>query len=275
MAVSPKMSAVILDNEFNTSLNLKNLLKTCGDIDLIETTQKFSHGLDVVYKYKPDIFFIDGDTLEQNGSLFLSELSKRNPFTHIVLTCSCEKRASQVFRNIVPDYLINPIDQNKLHLTIERIKDDIRIVELQDQVGKLRQAKRNKKVMLTTKSGFVFVNQKKIVCCQADSNYTVITMFNKKQILVSKSLCHFYKESLPFSQFIRISRSVVINMHYLTEVIKAERKCILEADGHNYSFTASPEYYRLLKKNNFTRCSTLNSDLSSHNNMLSLLNKYN
>ena len=275
MAISPKMSAVILDNEPNTSIKLKNLLNTYGDIDLLEATQKFSHGLEIVYKFKPDIFFIDGDTLERNGSLFLSELGKRNPSTHIILTCSCEKRASQVFGSILPDYLINPVDQNKLHSTIERIKDDIRIVELQNQVDKLTQDKGNEKVMLPVKSGFVFVNPKKIVCCEADSNYTVITMFNKKQILVSKSLCHFYKESLPFSQFIRISRSVVINKHYLTEVIKSERKCVLEADEHNYSFTASPEYYKLLKKNNFSRFPTPYRNAPSHNNMLSLLNKSN
>jgi len=275
MAISQKMSAVIIDHEPSTSLKLNHLLKGYGDIDLIETTQQFDHGLETVYKTKPDIFFIDGESLEENGNLFLSELSKRNPSTHIVLTCSCQEKASLVFGNIVPDYLINPVDQNKLYSTIERIKDDIRIVELQNQVYNLSQDRRDEKVMLTTKSGFLFVNPNKIVCCQADSNYTTITLFNEKQILVSKSLCHFYKEALTFSQFIRISRSVVINKHYLTEVIKSERKCILEAGVKSYSFTASPEYYRLLKKNNFTKCSTLNVNTPYHNNVLSLLNKHN
>ncbi len=178
----------------------------------------------------------------------------------------------------MPDYLINPVDQSKLHLTIERIKDDIRIVELQNQVNKLssdRRDKRNEKVMLTTKTGYIFVNPTKIVFCQADSNYTAITTLDNKRILVSKSLCHFYKESLPFSQFIRISRSVVINKGYLTEIIKSERKCILEADGRTNSFTASPEYYKLLKKNGFSRCDLIKKSKQSHNKMLSLVNANN
>ena len=269
------MSAVILNNGAQSSVGFKKLLNECDNVNLLGTTQRLNSGLEMIQKYKPDIFFVDGESLHHDDGLFLAGLSKQYPFTHIVLICSSCVKAKVEAAYFAADFLINPVDRNKLHLTVERIKDDIRINMLENQLDQLLRVTKNKKVVLVTNTGYQFINPRKIVFSQADSNYTEVTLSTKEHILVTKSLCHFYEESLPFPEFIRISRSVVINKQYLAEVVKSERKCILKVGDDSYSFIASPEYFKMLKKNNFSRWSSPKTKNHLQKSIFSLLNKDN
>jgi len=274
MAKSTMMSAVNLNSKTQTSTNLKRLLEECRNIRLIGTTSHPDYALELLQKFKPDIFFLDEEIWLEDNLFSLEELSKKSPGTYFVLTrdhsnmITTENNSSQ-------DYIFSPFNREKLYQIIERKRAQDRISALQSQMELLSKEKKHEKIMLTTKTEFLFIDPGNIVFCKAESNYTVVTLLHKKSVLITKSLCHFYEEALCLPQFIRISRSVVINKTYLTEVIKSGRKCLLEASGQAYSFTVSPEYYKLLRNNHFSRIVPLNENISSHTNMLSLINKNN
>lgn len=275
MATSKRMSAVIFEQRAGTSQNLKHLLNEFGDINLIGITHHLNSGLEMVQKYKPDIFFLDEQILNESAKFSLLDLSKQNPKTYFILTCQSEDKSSLLSNNGIPDCIARPFDRDKLYGIIERKQADNQIKAIQDQLAALSRDKHTERVMLTTKTGYLFLNPKKIVFCKADSNYTKVALLDEKSIIVTKSLCHFYEETLCFPQFIRINRSTVINKQYLSEIIKAERKCILEVKKQTYSFTLSPEYYKLLKNNDFSRCASINGNMPSHTKMPSLINMNN
>jgi len=275
MATAKKLSALIFESEAGTSQHIRHLLNEFGDINLLGITNHLSSGLELIKKYKPDIFFLDEQILKKENKFSLFELSKQNPQTCFILSGRPEDKPSTGSKFSVPENTGSPFDLNTIRVIIDRIKADNKNNDIQGQLDKLSHNRPCEKVMLTTKTGYLFLNPKKIVFCKAESNYTKVTLLNVKSIIVTKSLCHFYEETLCFPQFIRINRSTVINKRYLTEVLKANRKCVLEATKQTYSFTVSPEYYKLLKINNFSRCASINENVPSHTNMLSLINKNN
>ena len=275
MAKSTMMSAVTLNSRTQTSTNLNRLLDECRNISLIGTTSHSDYALELLVKFKPDIFFLD-EEIWQEGSLFsIEELSKKYPGTYFVLIRGFLNKTITTENDSCRDYLFSPFNREQLFQIIERKRANDRIAALQSQMELLSKERKHEKIILTTKTEFLFINPGNIVFCKAESNYTSITLLDRKPVLITKSLCHFYKEALNLPEFIRISRSVVINKLYLTEVVKAERKCLLEASGKTYSFTVSPEYYKILRNNNFSRIVSLNKTKPSHTNMLSLLNKSN
>lgn len=275
MATTTKMTALIFESKAGTSQHIRHLLNEFGDIDLLGITNHLSSGLELIKKYKPDIFFLDEQILGEENGFSLFELSKQFPQTCFILSCLPEDKPSMGSKFSVSENMDSHFDLDRIRLIIDRIKADNKIDNIQNQLDKLSHNRRYEKVMLTTKTGYLFLNPKKIVFCKAESNYTKVTLLNEKSIIVTKSLCHFYEETLCFPQFIRINRSTVINKRYLIEVLKADRKCVLEATKQTYSFTVSPEYYKLLKNNNFSRCASINESMPSHKNMLSLINKDN
>lgn len=275
MAAPKQLSAVLLNANAKVSLDLKNLLDECKDIVVLGVTPNLKDGLLLLEKLQPDMFFLDENTLSEERGISVELLSKSNPKTYFVLIKTDQNLLINSPEHRIPEQTAVPFDRNKLQQIIKRKKIDDQLSALQEQIELLSKERSPEHIVLTTKTEYLFVKPDEIVFCSADSNYTAITLLNKKAVLVTKSLCHFYKESLPFSYFIRISRSVVINKKYLVEVIKSERKCILKAGKHSYSFVISPEYYKALKNNNFSRFSSLNENIPSHTNILSLLNKNN
>jgi len=120
----------------------------------------------------------------------------------------------------------------------------IRKFDVDENVVRLN-PERRQKIKFNIRTGYVFVNPNDIIFCSADSNYTHITFTNQKQLTVSLTLSNVM-ESLPPSMFLRISRSTIININFLTEIKRTEKLCILHADSKNYSFRISPKSIKAL-----------------------------
>lgn len=101
------------------------------------------------------------------------------------------------------------------------------------------------KIKFNIRTGYVFVNPIDIVYCSADSNYTHIFFTNQKQLTVSLTLSNV-SANLPAASFIRISRSTIININFLSEIKRTEKICLLNAAGKVYSFRISPKSIKAL-----------------------------
>ncbi len=275
MAAHKNLTMVVLYKQPQEFEHLKHLMKLWENVSIVGATHDLSTAMEMFRKLEPDIFFLDDKALNGDTTSVVNELNKQNFHTHIFLHSESRKDHLLRLKSAVPVYLIEPVNRNSFVEAIELIQVEIKLRTLQNQLDALPDNWQTEKVMLTTKLGFQFVRPRQIVFCKADSNYTRIALLSKKQILVTKTLSRFYEETLPYPEFVRISRSVVINKSYLTEVVKSDRKCILQTSDETYCFTTSPEYYKILKNNHFSRFTSLNEKTTSHNNMLPLLNKYN
>jgi len=150
-----------------------------------------------------------------------------------------EKSNLQAEKNVENHFLVNrdPKQESKRPEKIVKFDEDSDLVRLNPE--------RRQKIKFNIRTGYVFVNPNDIIYCSADSNYTHINFTNQKQLTVSLTLSNVM-ESLPPSMFLRISRSTIINIDFLTEIKRTEKLCILNAMNKNYSFRISPKNIKAL-----------------------------
>jgi two-component system LytT family response regulator len=70
---------------------------------------------------------------------------------------------------------------------------------------------------------------------RADWNYSELFFGGGKSELATMNIGSL-EESLPKNDFFRISRSLIINVNYLTKVNRKKRLAVLVKDGQEYSF---------------------------------------
>ena len=69
-----------------------------------------------------------------------------------------------------------------------------------------------------------------IILCEAEKNYTIIHLKDKKNIIVSRPLLE-YENILEGTTFLRIHRTFLINLQHVTEYHRGEGGVIIMSNG--------------------------------------------
>ena len=150
----------------------------------------------------------------------LNEINVSINFT----TAHCQF-AAKAFRLSAVDYLLKPIDANDLKEAVK--KAELKMTQQQGNIHienllrNIRQPSAQQKIALPYKEGYEFVQVSHIIYCQAEGAYTKVFLDNKKHILVSKTLGDI-EELLPPDLFIRIHHSTVVNLGFITHLVRSD-----------------------------------------------------
>jgi two-component system LytT family response regulator len=87
-----------------------------------------------------------------------------------------------------------------------------------------------KKIGLPTAEGLVFEEIENIIHLQAESNYTLVFIRNKKKMTITKSLKEF-EDILPANTFCRLHHSHIVNLNYITKYYKGRGGYVELSDG--------------------------------------------
>lgn len=102
------------------------------------------------------------------------------------------------------------------------------------------------KIMLHQQDSLILVNSDDILYCQSDNCYVTIHLYNKKQVVIVKSLKKF-QQYLP-NDFIRVSQSFIINPMFMEKIDKKKKLICLEGNNE-VPFTLSLKELILLLGN--------------------------
>src|SRR5712671_5507048 len=117
------LTAMIVDYEQLAQDELAYLLKDFPDIELIGSAR---HGLDAVeliQKLEPDLVFLDVQMPGLDGLGVVRQLRENGiELPHIIFSTAFDQYAVEAFRLEAMDYLLKPIERNRLAETIERAR---------------------------------------------------------------------------------------------------------------------------------------------------------
>ena len=109
-----------------------------------------------------------------------------------------------------------------------------------------RAVKNHRKLRFNTRSGFMMIHPDEIFYIEADANYSEI-FYNKTQREVVSMNLGAVEALLP-EQFIRISRSIIINSTWLTKLSGVQKKCWLKKDIEEMEFCVPEKQMAILKQ---------------------------
>jgi two-component system LytT family response regulator len=92
------------------------------------------------------------------------------------------------------------------------------------------------KLPIPTRSGYVFVDLKTIIRCEANVNYTIFYLVDGSKIIASKSMRQFEK-LLTASNFFRIHKSDMINLEHIRSYSRASGGVVVMDDNSELSIS--------------------------------------
>jgi len=114
------LNVIIVDDEPLARENLSCLLKQHEHINIVAQCSNAFEAIKAIHGLNPDVVFLDIQMPKINGIEMLSMLDPQK-MPHIVFLTAYEEYAIKAFEAEAFDYLLKPIDANRLNKTLQRL----------------------------------------------------------------------------------------------------------------------------------------------------------
>jgi two-component SAPR family response regulator len=119
------LKVVIIDDEKVMHLIMKRMLAKLDEIEIVgsfqETTTAFSYLVD----HNVDLIFLDISMPGENGLEFAKRLRESGSLMRLVFVTSYKEYAPSAFDVHAYDYIVKPVEQYRLHKTVQRVLFEI------------------------------------------------------------------------------------------------------------------------------------------------------
>jgi len=228
------INTIAIDDEKHCLATLSLLVKKyCPEVALTSLCKSAAEGLEAIRQYQPDLVLLDVEMPNMNGFTMLEQLTDI-PFA-VIFTTSYDQYAIRAIRYSALDYLLKPVDPNELQSAIRKYSQQqpggatAQIRHLLDQVNGRGNAL--SRLAVPSIDGFEFISVEKLMYCEANDNYTHFYLQAGKKIIASRSLKDIEEQLAPFTHFVRVHHSYMVNMNQITRYVRGEGGHLIMSDG--------------------------------------------
>ncbi|SOE19791.1 two component transcriptional regulator, LytTR family [Spirosomataceae bacterium TFI 002] len=216
-----KLKTILVDDEELAINRLERLLKEFNIIEIIGTASDGVAAVKIINELQPDLVFLDIQMPGLNGFEVLNLLTSPKP--KVVFATAYDHYAIKAFEENSLDYLLKPIEKERLAKTIAKLESDEVSLPTQELLASLLNQLEPKKEIhsINVKHGdkIIFVSLKDISHFQASGKYVVLHTLDGEQYLTNYTITSI-GEKLETSRFTQISRSCIVNVRQMKELEK-------------------------------------------------------
>lgn len=218
-----KIRAILVDDEESARDVLENLLaRFCPEVELIAKCEDVLQAVEVIKDKQPELVFLDIKMPNYSGFEIVNFFKEVN--FDIIFVTAYDQYAVRAFEIAAIDYLLKPVDIERLKAAIERVLTQRNIQHQAQRLSLLSNTLESKQIhniAVSDKGQQHIIPINSIIAIEAQESYCVIHTADKKYT-ASKNLKHFETvlESLP--KFIRVHKSWIINKDHLKYYSKSE-----------------------------------------------------
>lgn len=209
------MKALIIDDERLARKELINLLKDYENIEIVGEAQNANEGIELIEKLQPDLIFLDIQMPGKDGFAMLEDLSF---VPKVIFTTAYDEFALKAFEVSAFDYLLKPIETDRLKETIDRFCKEFGSTTkvYYDSSSKKNKLGPNDQVFVKDGDKCWFVKLKDVSVFQSEGNY-VRVYFKTFKPLILKSLNNL-EDKLDDQIFFRANRKYIINLEWVEKI---------------------------------------------------------
>jgi two-component system, LytTR family, response regulator len=240
------LRTIIIDDEAIARLRLVQMLTEYnGQFDVIAEAKNGIEGAELVNKLKPDLIFLD---IQMPGKTGFEMLEILTDIPMIVFCTAYEEYALKAFNTLAIDYLVKPVEKERLQLTLDKIHQksvENPISQVQELINWVKQQTDSRKLQsVPHKIGdrVLLIKTEAITHFAANEKYVEFFTADGKKYLTELSLKKLL-ERLP-ENFIQVQRALLVNANYVKEYRKYFKgKYILVLDDTNRTKLESGRTY--------------------------------
>lgn len=234
------LKSIIVDDEWLVREELKTLLAEYPEIEILGEAANVPQAIEIVRNSNPDVIFLD---IQMPGATGFDLLEQTDITSKIIFITAYDQYALKAFEVNALDYLLKPIQRDRLAKTIQRLLAGERLTRETNQ--KLAY---DDVVYVLVNGSLKFIKLALLRCISAEGNYSHIYYKDRSRDLVAKTLQE-WDEILPDDYFVRIHRSTIVNFEYVDQVKKCRNYThLVYVRGIEKPFVMSRRYAARLRK---------------------------
>ncbi len=229
------LTAVLVDDEQLAREELTYLLREFPEIEIIGTGRNGLEAVDLILKFEPDLAFLDIQMPGLDGLGVARRLKESDAeLPHFIFATAYDEYAVEAFRINAMDYLLKPVERERLAETIERAK---RALQERQKAGSaaamggmmdassgtavaqpVRSAPQRTKLLVRSQNRNFIVDSQDLIYATIDDGIITLATAN----LEGQSNYRTIEElqaSLDGETFWRVHRSYLVNINRIKEVV--------------------------------------------------------
>ena len=230
-----RCTAIIVDDEPTGRNSMQKLLQwNCPEVEVIGLCSGAEEAKQQILLKKPDLVFLDIAMPGKNAFEMLKEFKSIS--FEIIFVTAFNQYMTQAFWFSALDYLLKPVEEDLLVEAVKRARERIEMKSGSQPIETFLHNTQNQqqpqklKLCIPSMKGFQVVYLKDILYLEADSAYTNFHFLDRPIICASKTI-HEYETLLEDSNFLRIHKSYLVNLDYITEYLRGEGGSVVLTNG--------------------------------------------
>ena len=215
------MSAIIADDEQLAREELKFLLDQIGDVEVVAVAANGLEALDAIERLDPALAFLDIQMPGLDGLSVVRRLREQNiEPPHVIFSTAYDQFAVEAFRLEAMDYLLKPVERERLEETIGRARRMVadRITEPALPAAAPRANPAYTKLLLRNGTRNLIVDPQDLIYATIDNGIiTLVTPHVEGQS--NFRTLEDLLAALDPDMFWRAHRSYVVNINRIREVV--------------------------------------------------------
>jgi DNA-binding LytR/AlgR family response regulator len=208
------LDCLLVDDEAPARQRLRRLLEAVEEIRIVGEADNGVAALEAIARLSPAVVFLDIDMPELDGLGVAAALEA--PAPAIVFVTAYDEHALRAFDVSAVDYLVKPVQKDRLAATIAKLRDRTvaapKLDALADKLGG-----RPRRMAVRCGAKFVVFDPERVCAILSKDDYSVI-LVDDKELLADDSLDDLQRR-LASPQLLRVHRGAIVNLAFLRELV--------------------------------------------------------
>lgn len=244
------IKTIIIDDEPLARQIVKEYLSGFSEIELVAECGDGFEAVKAIQQHQPELIFLDIQMPKINGFETL-ELLDRKP--EVIFTTAFDEYALKAFEQNAVDYLLKPFSSDRFEKAVSKFisskktktnESSLKIEQLDNAAKKhLDEAHR---IVVKNGSNILILPVGDVLYIEAYDDY--VKVFNKETFYLKKKTMSYYEDTLDATQFVRIHRSFILNINYITRIEPVDKNNQLAVLKSGIKLPLSKTGYSRLKE---------------------------
>jgi two-component system, LytTR family, response regulator len=238
-------TVVIIDDEPLARMLVKEYLQNHTDIQVLQECSDGFEGIKAIQTLRPDFVFLDVQMPKLNGFEML-ELIENPPM--VIFTTAFDEYALKAFEANAIDYLLKPFNKERFDKALKKCLEQNNSKE---ELPVSTHAFENypdsaNRIVVKTNNNIKIIPVSEIIYIEAYDDY--VNLYSGEACYIKKKTMSFYENTLNKNEFIRIHRSYILNIAFLTRIEQINKDSYISVLKNGAKLALSRAGYGLLKE---------------------------
>ncbi|MGH9558029.1 MAG: LytR/AlgR family response regulator transcription factor [Bryobacteraceae bacterium] len=215
------ISVILADDEKLACEELSYQLKQFPDVEIMASASNGLDAVKLIENLEPDLVFLDVQMPGLDGMGVIRKLREKNiPLPYFVMATAYDRYAVEAFRLEALDYVLKPVEKDRLAMAVERARRNIaeRSQTAQTEPPPAKPSlQRTKLLIKSNQRNFIVDAQDVVFATIEDGLITVVASSLEGQS--NYRTIEELQSNLDPDMFWRVHRSYLVNIHRIREVI--------------------------------------------------------